>query len=468
MKKLSREYGIDFSDQKKLDKFNAIWKKYGTEMVGSYEKAAKNFKDGGKDNLIDYPLLAGATGFSFMMELFREDILPISAITVRMAEGAERAVEIGFTLGKELISFNGMEQVLGRLSIEEFGKEFGNMAPNEKLAFAHMLEHKFAPAAYLAGIAGGLLTSGVLMYPTWKEGVLVGTGIADMKLVLGKYEQASKSVMEVYSILGLKNQSPQADTLRKMLTESITKMFAVEAARSAKTGTEFLTHFDKLAAIDPKLVNPEVIADFKKTFSNPSVAITEEARAHIQQVIRTNHVQASSAWAGELRAWDRIKGSTDRAFHGYFADSKVYLDDVFRQKELVNAALAESVKEKNSIFALMKNFGMIRKFSAYPTIGQKAAFALNAKDADSFAKAVSGVAKESPELVRAFFSNIAIVISGVGIAESIKADPTQSPSWLVLKGLAGLAPLSGALMVAYEGGEIENGMPTKPMNLAIG
>lgn len=307
------------------------------------------------------------------------------------------------------------------------------------------------------------------MYPTWHEGVMVGTGIADIKLVMGKYEQASKSVMEVYSILGLKNQTPQAEILRKMLTESITKMYAVEAARSAKTGTEFFAHFEKLAAIDPKLVNAEVVKDFRAKISNPSVAMTQETRGAIQGVIMNNHTETKlGVWAGELGTWDRIKGGTDKAFHGYFADPKTYIDDVFRQKQFVNAALAESVKEKNSIFALFKNFGMIKRFSAYPTIGQKAAFALNAKDADSFAKAVSGVAKESPELVRAFFSNIAIVISGVGIAESIKADPTQSPSWLVLKGLAGLAPLSGALMVAYEGGEIENGMPTKPMNLAIG
>lgn len=150
MKKLSREYGIDFSDEKKVSKFNEIWAKYGKEMSASYEKAAKNLKEGGKDNAFDYPLLAGATGMSFVMDLFRAGILPISAITVRMAEGAERAVEVGFSLGKELISFNGLDQIFSRLSIEEFGKEFGNMAPNEKLAFAHMLEHKFAPAAYLA------------------------------------------------------------------------------------------------------------------------------------------------------------------------------------------------------------------------------------------------------------------------------------------------------------------------------
>lgn len=150
MKKLSREYGIDFSDEKKVAKFNEIWAKYGKEMSASYEKAAKNLKEGGKDNAFDYPLLAGATGMAFVMDLFRAGILPISAITVRMAEGAERAVEVGFSLGKELISFNGLDQIFSRLSIEEFGKEFGNMAPNEKLAFAHMLEHKFAPAAYLA------------------------------------------------------------------------------------------------------------------------------------------------------------------------------------------------------------------------------------------------------------------------------------------------------------------------------
>ncbi|MFZ3232884.1 MAG: hypothetical protein WA194_05125 [Patescibacteria group bacterium] len=150
MKKLSREYGIDFSDEKKVSKFNEIWAKYGKEMSASYEKAAKNLKEGGKDNAFDYPLLAGATGMAFVMDLFRAGILPISAITVRMAEGAERAVEVGFSLGKELISFNGLDQIFSRLSIEEFGKEFGNMAPNEKLAFAHMLEHKFAPAAYLA------------------------------------------------------------------------------------------------------------------------------------------------------------------------------------------------------------------------------------------------------------------------------------------------------------------------------
>lgn len=150
MKKLSREYGIDFSDEKKVSKFNEIWAKYGKEMSASYEKAAKSLKEGGKDNAFDYPLLAGATGMSFVMDLFRAGILPISAITVRMAEGAERAVEVGFSLGKELISFNGLDQIFSRLSIEEFGKEFGNMAPNEKLAFAHMLEHKFAPAAYLA------------------------------------------------------------------------------------------------------------------------------------------------------------------------------------------------------------------------------------------------------------------------------------------------------------------------------
>ena len=151
MKKLSREYGVDFvSDETKLKKFNEIWAKYGKEMSASYEKAAKNLKEGGKDNAFDYPLLAGATGMAFVINLFRAGILPISAITVRMAEGAERAVEVGFSLGKELISFNGLDQIFSRLSIEEFGKEFGNMAPNEKLAFAHMLEHKFAPAAYLA------------------------------------------------------------------------------------------------------------------------------------------------------------------------------------------------------------------------------------------------------------------------------------------------------------------------------
>lgn len=470
METLAREYHVDFNGPKK-EKFEKIWAKYMDDSKGISKDLVENFREDRTYHLADYPLRYGKDSLSFVYELVDAEIIPKDAIRMWFVDGAKKTVAFGLAIGKELISLNGVEEVLGQMSVEQLGKKYQEMSSNEKQLFAYTIQHKFAPMAYLTGIAAGAATSFLVAYPTWKEGVALGTAWNSGKTLFAGFDEAAKSIEEVYSIIGVKNVSADADLLRQMMRESFVKLHVTEIARSAKNAGEFADGLSRLrGSIPTELLDkngglPSDVAELFKKFEATVVDRTAPMsflHGKLVELIKANHSERDV-----MRFMERLKGSAARSVQGYYADPAIYIDDVVRQRELVDRALAASVVEsKNSIGSIIAKLKAVGKFVALPGVAQKAAFSVHADNSEEFKKVVSGIAKESPHLVQALFANVAVVVSGVAAYESWK-NGTSGPT-AILRAFAGLTPFFGAGIMFYEGTEMEGGLPTKPFYIATG
>ncbi|MDQ1344198.1 MAG: hypothetical protein QG650_918 [Patescibacteria group bacterium] len=462
METLSREYHVDFTDPAKNRKFETIWKKYMDDSKGTAKDLAENFRDDKTYHLADYPLRYGKDSLSFVYELVDAGIIPKDAIRMWFVDGTKKTVAFGLSIGKELISLNGVEEVLGQLSVEELGKKYSEMGSNEKQLLAYTIQHKFAPLAYLTGIAAGAATSLLIAYPTWKEGVALGTSVNAAKTVFAGFDQAAKSIEEVYAIIGGKNASFSAELLRKMMRESYTKLHVTEFARSSKNAGEFADGLAKIRGTVPaEMLDADLLKKFETAVTDRAAPISS-LRGSVQQLIETDHTKTA-----RLNFMERVKGTAERSVKGYYADSSIYIDDVVRQRGVVDKALSASVAEsKNSIGSIITKLRAVGKFTSLPGVAQKAAFSVHADSVEEFKKVASGIAKESPHLFESFFANVAVVVSGVAAYESWKSG-TNAPT-AILRSLAGLTPFFGAGIMFYEGTEMEGGLPTKPFYIMTG
>lgn len=157
MDKLSKEWGVNFKDSEKAQKFGKVWDKYSTTIDANAKNIIGSYKDGETVYLLDGAILGGKASLNFMFDLVSEGIIPKEAIAMQIKTGTDHIIQFGIATGRSLLGFgrSELDQIFGEISIEELGQDYSNLSPQQKEVLGYTIYHRFGITTYLAGVFAG-------------------------------------------------------------------------------------------------------------------------------------------------------------------------------------------------------------------------------------------------------------------------------------------------------------------------
>lgn len=244
-----------------------------------------------------------------------------------------------------------------------------------------------------------------------------------------------------------------ATELRTIMQEVYTKTLITDIYKKSVSSEEFLKNLKNLENLGIDIHKPsiEAIKTIVSDTSKPLRSYAPTIGAAIQKMSQDHSLTDVSKVVGGAEKW--VKGS--------YADPKLFRAETYERAKSVLTGLGEAVKNNGStlgeIWTQMKNVG---RFETLPGIANKTILSVQANEIDKFKGVLSRLVQESPNLVKGFFSNVALVITGGGaLAEG--NSPSEKLAALI-KGLGMFVPFIGEYFFLREGSALnkETGMPS--------
>lgn len=417
---LEKRWWVKLDTSARRDKFEIVWSKYEKKIAENNKKMLEIPNSKEAVYLSDYPILYWQDSLNFVFDLVKEWIIPKEAIYCEIRNVWSKVVRFSLATWMELIWLwaNWLQTVLWEISIDELGKTYESLDPQQKQLLWQILYHKWVLMSYILWAAWFVIAEAFIVPITWHERVWWTGAKMSFYTAMWKYDKATAWFDELAKMLGNTNTGPAA-ILRTGLVEWYAKTLITDAYLKSwediwkfKNSLEQLrrftddSKFDKSSKLLNEILNKKIsslhtsVVQLERSWIKSWKPLAELLMSEIKSPWMNKQLTTTGTWIARFR----------RFFTGTPSVPELHVDEAINSIDSYTRWLSDAIRNREGFNGIMAQIKNIFKIHEVPWSMNKAFAAVHVSDVTKARELASRLLQECPTLARAFFNNLSIVI----------------------------------------------------------